>query len=146
MKTNSNSSKKTCCTNPPSFPQAETQAIAGQLKALAHPARLQILQYLGNRENCCCNDFYATIPLAQSTISQHLKILNDAGIIDYKRAGNCSHYSLNPDALGEALQALVQIRQFSDDQSPNEPAKPSQLPKGTQSRRNSHMAKTKEIE
>jgi len=103
---------KSDCSSPLS--SKEAQIIAERLKALAHPARLQILQYLGMRKYCCCNDFCASIPLAQSTISQHLKILSTAGIIDYKPAGNCSHYSLNPDALGEVMSALRLVRRLAD--------------------------------
>ena len=93
------------------------QPLADQLKALAHPVRLQILQHLGNREKCCCNDFCTKIPLAQSTISQHLKILNKAGIIDYKPVGNCSNYSLNPNSLHKAVSALSMICELADKSS-----------------------------
>lgn len=96
-----------------SLSDSAAQAIAHQLKALAHPVRLQILQHLEKSEKCYCNDFCANIPLAQSTISQHLKILNNAGIIDYKPVGNCSQYSLNPEALDQAVQALQQISKNS---------------------------------
>ena len=99
------------------FSLSQARTIAEQLKALAHPVRLQILQYLGDRENCCCNDFCASIPLAQSTISQHLKILNKAGIIDYQPAGNCSNYSLNPGALAQAINALSSLQQLAEGSS-----------------------------
>ena len=91
------------------FTEEEALLLAEQLKALAHPVRLQILQSLGNLENCCCNDFCASIPLAQSTISQHLKILNKAGMIDYRPVGNCSHYSLNPEVLAQAINKLTLV-------------------------------------
>ncbi len=84
----------------------EAIELAAQLKALAHPVRLQILHHLGDWNEGCCNDFCACIPLAQSTISQHLKILNEAGFIEFKTKGNCSHYSLNPQALNNATRAM----------------------------------------
>lgn len=92
----------------------DANKLANQLKALAHPARLQILQRLGEWNEGCCNDFCACIPLAQSTISQHLKILNNAGFIEYKPAGNCSRYSLIPNALDEVMKNLSSIRQLAD--------------------------------
>ena len=92
----------------------DAQTMALQLKALAHPVRLQILQQLGNWNRGCCNDFCACIPLAQSTISQHLKILCKAGIINYQTAGNSSQYTLNPDALESAIAMLSRVNQFAD--------------------------------
>ncbi len=91
------------------FSNKEELFLAEQLKALAHPVRLQILQSLGDRNNCCCSDFCASIPLAQSTISQHLKILNKAGIIDYQPVGNSSHYSLNSAVLSQTIDALSKL-------------------------------------
>ncbi len=96
------------------FTDEDALLLAEQLKALAHPVRLQILRSLGNQENCCCNDFCASIPLAQSTISQHLKILSKAGLIDYRPVGNCSHYSLNPEVLEQAINALTLVRRTID--------------------------------
>ena len=101
-----NSPEKRNCRNGCSLSINDAKTIATKLKALAHPVRLQILQFLGDRKKCCCNDFCASIPLAQSTISQHLKILNEAGLIEYRAVGNCSNYSLNPDTLEEVVQAL----------------------------------------
>ena len=100
------SSEKINCSDGCSLSMNDAKTIAMKLKALAHPVRLQILQFLGDKKKCCCNDFCASIPLAQSTISQHLKILNEAGLIDYRAVGNCSNYSLNPDTLEEVVQAL----------------------------------------
>ena len=95
------------------FSTREELFLARQLKALAHPVRLQILQSLGDPDNCCCNDICASIPLAQSTISQHLKILNKAGIIDYQPVGNCSHYSLNPAVLTQTIDALSKLGEIA---------------------------------
>jgi ArsR family transcriptional regulator len=96
------------------FSNKQELRLAEQLKALAHPVRLQILQSLGVRNNCCCNDICASIPLAQSTISQHLKILNKAGIIDYQPVGNCSHYSLNPAVLTQTIDALSKLGEIAE--------------------------------
>src|SRR5215831_14572338 len=55
--------------------------IAAYAKALGHPARVAILQILLKRQSCICGDIVDELPLSQSTISQHLKELKDAGLI-----------------------------------------------------------------
>ncbi|MEL6986334.1 MAG: metalloregulator ArsR/SmtB family transcription factor, partial [Bacteroidota bacterium] len=55
--------------------------LANMAKALAHPARIAILKQLAKRQSCICNDLVEGLPLAQSTISQHLKALKNAGLI-----------------------------------------------------------------
>lgn len=107
------------------FSNEEELFLAEQLKALAHPVRLQILQSIGDRNNCCCSDFCASIPLAQSTISQHLKILNKAGIIDYQPVGNCSHYSLNPVVLAQTIDALSKLGEIAGNSDTRERSKVS---------------------
>jgi ArsR family transcriptional regulator len=60
---------------------AETEQLARFAKALGHPTRIKILHYLENQSCCFTGDLMEVIPLAQSTISQHLKELKDAGLI-----------------------------------------------------------------
>ena len=55
--------------------------IAKYAKALAHPARVAILQILLKKQNCICGDIVEELPLSQSTVSQHLKELKEAGLI-----------------------------------------------------------------
>lgn len=55
--------------------------VASMAKALAHPARVAILQYLATQQTCFCGDIVEALPLAQSTVSQHLKELKAAGLI-----------------------------------------------------------------
>ena len=55
--------------------------LADQLKALAHPARLEILRVLARRGRCVCGEVVEVMPLAQATVSQHLKILKEAGLV-----------------------------------------------------------------
>ncbi|HZH66716.1 MAG TPA: metalloregulator ArsR/SmtB family transcription factor [Flavisolibacter sp.] len=54
---------------------------AGYAKALAHPARVAILQFLAKQQSCMCGDIVEELPLSQSTVSQHLKELKAAGLI-----------------------------------------------------------------
>jgi ArsR family transcriptional regulator len=82
---------------------------AGRLKALGHPVRLAIVQALACRTPCSCGDFCDELPLAQSTISQHLKILKDAGLIRLTREGTRSCYSLDAQALAETNRCLDAI-------------------------------------
>lgn len=59
----------------------EQNKLASMLKALAHPARIAIIEYLINSRSCICGDLVEELGLAQATISQHLKELKTAGII-----------------------------------------------------------------
>jgi ArsR family transcriptional regulator len=61
-------------------PKADEE-LATLAKALGHPARIQILRLLTRREACVCGDIVDELPLAQSTVSQHLKVLKEAGLI-----------------------------------------------------------------
>ncbi len=69
--------------------------IARYAKALAHPARVAILQILVQRQTCICGDLVDELPLSQSTISQHLKELKNAGLIDGNIDGPRSCYCIN---------------------------------------------------
>ena len=75
-------------------------------KALGHPARVQILRLLARRESCICGEIAEKFPLAQSTISQHLKILKEAGLIRGEVDGPRTCYCLDPRVL-RRLRALV---------------------------------------
>jgi ArsR family transcriptional regulator len=75
-------------------------------KALGHPARLQILRILTHRETCVCGDLVGAIELAQSTISQHLKVLKEAGLIQGTVSGPATCYCVNQRGL-RRLKALV---------------------------------------
>lgn len=85
---------------------------AERLKALGHPVRLAIVRALAERSACCCADVCSRLPLAQSTVSQHLKVLKDAGLISFRRDGVRSSYVLNPTAftaLRADIEALVAL-------------------------------------
>ena len=60
---------------------AKENKLAKYAKALAHPARIAILKILATRNNCVCGDIVEELPLSQSTVSQHLKELKEAGLI-----------------------------------------------------------------
>lgn len=60
---------------------AKENKLAKYAKALAHPARIAILQFLVKQQSCMCGDIVEELPLSQSTVSQHLKELKEAGLI-----------------------------------------------------------------
>lgn len=80
-----------------------------QLKALGHPVRMEIVRQLCERDRCCCNDFCASMPLAQSTISQHLDLLRRAGLVRFEPDGNRSRYSLNREAFKALARAIAAV-------------------------------------
>lgn len=69
--------------------------IASFAKALSHPARIAILKALADKQECLCGDLVADLPLAQSTVSQHLKALKEIGLIKGKMSGPKSLYRIN---------------------------------------------------
>ena len=71
------------------------QDLAGFAKAIAHPARIAILKVLAQRNECICGEIVELLPLAQSTISQHLKELKNAGLINGTVDGPRSCYCIN---------------------------------------------------
>jgi len=74
----------------------ESNTLAEVAKALSHPARIEILKFLLNAESCVCGDIVSTLPLSQSTVSQHLKALKDAGIVKGSIAGPNVCYCIDP--------------------------------------------------
>ena len=76
-------------------------------KALGHPARIAIIEYLLNVDTCICGDIVDQIPLAQPTVSQHLKALKNVGLIKGSIAGNTICYCVDKTNL-EKLNQFVQ--------------------------------------
>lgn len=79
------------------------------MKALGHPARIAIVELLAERASCICGDITEELPLAQSTVSQHLKALKEAGIIKGEIEGVRTCYCLDEEGvreLGEHFRKL----------------------------------------
>ncbi|MBG20027.1 MAG: transcriptional regulator [Rhizobiales bacterium] len=89
----------------------DDQLLAQQLAALSHPVRLSLLRCLGDRDACCVKDLVGRVGLAQSTVSQHIKTLLDAGLVTYRPDRQASRYSLNSEALSSVAGSLDQIVQ-----------------------------------
>lgn len=88
----------------------EDRHLAQAAKALGHPARIAILRTLAKRGVCICGEIVKVMPLAQSTVSQHLKALKKAGLIAGTVEGPKSCYCVNVKSLsqfGKSLAALV---------------------------------------
>ena len=106
-------SKKCCQTGdrraPPGAtwdPQSEEE-LAGYAKALGHPMRVRILRILAQQTQCICGEMVALLPVAQSTVSQHLKVLKEAGLVQGEIDGPRVRYCIEPVAL-ERLKTMVQ--------------------------------------
>jgi ArsR family transcriptional regulator len=82
------------------------EELATYTKALGHPARVQIVRLLARRTACVCGDIVDELPLAQSTVSQHLKVLKEAGLIRGDVDGPRVCYCIEPRAL-RRLKALI---------------------------------------
>ncbi len=82
------------------------EELAALGKALGHPARVKILRRLLRENGCDCGDLVEELPLAQSTVSQHLKVLKDAGLIRGEVDGPRVCYCIEPHTL-RRLRALV---------------------------------------
>ncbi len=102
-----------CCVDPADAPDLrpiegpEADADLAELtRALGHPARIRILRLLARRSACVCGQIVDEVGLAQSTVSQHLKVLKDAGIVQGEIDGPRVCYCLEPRTL-RRLKALV---------------------------------------
>jgi DNA-binding transcriptional ArsR family regulator len=83
------------------FFSVEQNETANLFKALSHPARIAIIEYLLKVDTCICGDIVNELPLAQPTISQHLKELKNANIIKGTIEGTAICYCLNPETMAK---------------------------------------------
>lgn len=105
-----------CCPDPSDFlapvplPAEESVAdeqLAALAKALAHPVRVRILRMLAKRDARMCADIVDELPLAQSTVSEHLRVLRAAGLVAAREDGVRTGYCIDPGAL-RRLKALIE--------------------------------------
>lgn len=83
--------------------------IARYAKALAHPARIAIIQLLIKKQTCICGDIVEELPLSQSTVSQHLKELKDSGLIKGQIEGAKVCYCIDEEEWEKAKNYLVNL-------------------------------------
>jgi len=77
----------------------DKQRLAKMLKALGNPVRFQIIEFLASNQTCITADIVKNTPLAQSTVSQHLKVLVESGLIQGEIEGPATCYCLNPEGF-----------------------------------------------
>ena len=87
------------------FTEAQNE-LANLLKAMAHPARIAIIEFLLKTDACICGDIVKELPLSQPTVSQHLKELKNAGIIQGNVEGTAICYCLNPEAFSKIQKSI----------------------------------------
>lgn len=105
--------RKRCCKsggqdvpkNLPDTQRADTE-LAMYAKALGHPMRVRIVRILAQQTECICGDMVALLPVAQSTVSQHLKVLKNAGLVQGEIDGPRVRYCVDP-AVVRRLKALI---------------------------------------
>lgn len=91
---------------------------AAWAKALAHPARIAILKVLARRDTCICGEIVDELPLAQATVSQHLKALKEAGFIQGDIDGPRTCYCLDMKVLSQCRTLLEGFFQHLEDSAP----------------------------
>ena len=85
------------------------ESLAKLFKALAHPTRIKIIEHLKTIDQCICGEIVSLFPLSQSTISQHLKSLKEAGLVIGEVEGPRTCYCINRDMLEQFKAAVARI-------------------------------------
>ena len=89
--------------------KVQDEELANLAWALAHPVRVRIVRILLERETCICGEIVDEIPLAQSTVSQHLKILKESGIVQGEIDGPKVCYCVAPTALKRLKNLIAEL-------------------------------------
>ena len=96
-----------CCgPDVPALPREEAEEVAGRFRALADPTRVAIVNRLAQAAETCVCDLTAAFDLAQPTISHHLKVLREAGLVESTRRGTWAYYRVVPETLAGLAAAL----------------------------------------
>src|SRR5262245_16773929 len=98
-----------CPAPDPHDPGPDDEALAELAWALAHPIRVRILRILIEKDACVCGELVDLLPVAQSTVSQHLKIMKDAGLVQGEVDGPKMCYCVNPLALARCKKLLSDL-------------------------------------
>lgn len=85
------------------------------LRALAHPLRMKILEFIDRNDAINVNKIYNTLKLEQSITSQHLRILRLAGLVDTERDGKFIHYSIDYDKVNTMVNAINKFLKETDE-------------------------------
>ena len=97
-----------CCgPEVPALEPAAAEELAARFRALADPTRVAIVNRLAQAVETCVCDLTAAFDLSQPTISHHLKVLREAGLVESSRRGTWAYYRVVPDAIGALAAALT---------------------------------------
>jgi len=97
-----------CCgPDVPAMRPTAAVELAARFRALADPTRVAIVNRLAQAQETCVCDLTAAFALSQPTISHHLKVLREAGLVESSRRGTWAYYRVVPDALGALAAALT---------------------------------------
>ena len=102
-------SEPAACCSPPAEPplgRSDAERLAEQLKALADPVRLQLLSLVMSCDSACICDLTDPVGLSQPTVSHHMKVLVEAGLLAREKRGRWAHYSVVPQVFGELASLL----------------------------------------
>ena len=96
------------CCGPATEPlaPADREALAAKFKALADPARVAIVNRLAAADEVCVCDLNMALDLSQPTVSHHLRVLREAGLVESSRRGTWAFYRLVPEAIAELRETL----------------------------------------
>lgn len=86
---------------------AQQNKLANMMKAMGHPARIAIMEYLIEVDTCICGDIVNVLPLSQPTVSQHLKELKNAGLIKGSVEGTSICYCVDKEGIAELQRYLT---------------------------------------
>ena len=87
----------------------DPKLVAARFAALSHPARIDILRHLAGAGSCCCGEVVKRLDLAQSTVSQHLKVLVEAGLVTFTPDRQRSRYEVDRTALSELSVSMTTL-------------------------------------
>lgn len=97
--------------NKPFIQEQKLEVSTEVLRALAHPLRMRILEFIDSNEMINVNRIYSSLELEQSITSQHLRILRQAGLVETERRGKFIHYRLQYGKLSSAVRAIRDFEQ-----------------------------------
>jgi ArsR family transcriptional regulator, arsenate/arsenite/antimonite-responsive transcriptional repressor len=87
----------------------DDHTLAAMAKALGHPARVKLLRLLAARNTCITGDLVSEFPLAQSTVSEHLRILREAGLVQSEAEGPRTRYCISPTGLATLKAGIASL-------------------------------------
>jgi ArsR family transcriptional regulator len=98
----------------------DDDTVSSVARALAHPARVRILRLLAAQAECCGSEIFSDIPLAQSTVSEHIRVLKDAGLVCSHPVGTGMVYCISSDKLDPLQEYVEALKQDSPACIPSE--------------------------